>query len=297
MRTSNSGVYVLEHDAQGGGYIMTDIPPMKDFKLLGHRKWQDYTMEKTRPKVAMVGFADGITQVPWKDESMEIWTCNDLPQHLNTKRFDRSFQFHSDHDRMRVAWPDWQQHLYWLYAQHDYPIYMQHKYANVPSSVRFPKKEIEAMVPHGWYFAHSFCWMVAFAILLEFEEIHLYGCGGSSGEPLSAMACMHYWMGVAEGRGIKVEIHGEGELFVIDQIVRSRKQYGYDLTRLVLKHEGLDPLSGVIPPTEGTDYPELDELQLYGEAKGKGWSVGRGDTYDDPAGEVANFELSDDNGS
>jgi hypothetical protein len=234
-----------------------------------------------RPKVALVGFAEGSMLTPWKDEGMEVWSCNDLPQRFKGYRFDRCFQFHSDHDRMRVTWPDWESHLMWLRQPHDLLIYMQEDYDNVPSGIRFPKEKIEAMVPHGWYFAHSFCWMIAFAILLEFEEIHLYGVGASSGEPLSAMACMHYWMGVAEGRGIKIVIHGEGELFVIDQIVRSRKQYGYDLTRLVLKHEGIDPLSGVLPATNGADWPELDTLKLYAhlagrvlDAEGRGMKVG-----------------------
>ena len=244
-------------------------------KFLGHRSLYDYECKRMRPKVAMVGFADGVVQVPWKDESFEIWSCNDLPQRYSTFRFDRCFQFHSDHDRMRVAWPEWENHLTWLRQPHDLIIYMQEEYANVPSGVRFPKEKIEAMVPHGWYFAHSFCWMIAFAILLEYEEIHLYGCSSMSGEPRSANVCMHYWIGVAEGRGIKIEIHGEGELFNIEQIVRSRKQYGYDLTRLVLEHEGPDPMSGVFPATNGSpDWPELDTLRLYGRLKAEDAEAG-----------------------
>ena len=246
-------------------------------KFLGHRRLWDYECKRMRPKVAMVGFAEGVVQVPWKDESFEIWSCNDLPQRYSSGpyRFDRCFQFHSDHDRMRVAWPEWENHLTWLHQPHDLIIYMQEEYANVPSGVRFPKEKIEAMVPHGWYFAHSFCWMIAFAILLEFEEIHLYGCSSMSGEPRSANVCMHFWIGVAEGRGIKIEIHGEGELFNIEQIVKSKKQYGYDLTRLVLEHEGPDPLSGVFPATNGSpDWPELDTLRLYGGLKGEDTPVG-----------------------
>ncbi len=246
-------------------------------KFLGHRRLCDYVCKRMRPKVAMVGFADGSMLVPWKDEACEIWSCNDLPQRYSASnfRFDRCFQFHSDHDRMRVAWPEWENHLRWLHQPHDLLIYMQEEYDNVQSGVRFPKEKIEQMVPHGWYFAHSFCWMVAFAILLEFEEIHLYGCGSTIGEPMSADRCMHYWIGVAEGRGIKVEIHGQGELFVIEQIVRSKKQYGYDLTRLVLEHEGPDPMSGVLSVTNGApDWPELDTLQLYGDLKAGDTPVG-----------------------
>ena len=254
---------------------VTDTDWRSKRKFLGHRNLHDYTLKRMRPKVAMVGFADGVVQVPWKDEAFEIWSCNDLPQRYSNFRFDRCFQFHSDHDRMRVAWPEWENHLAWLRHPHDLIIHMQEDYDNVPSGVRFPKEKIEAMVPHGWYFAHSFCWMIAFAILLEFEEIHLYGCGSTIGEPMSADRCMHYWMGVAEGRGIKVEVHGEGELFVIEQIVRSRKQYGYDLTRLVLEHDGPDPMSGVLPPTNGVpDWPELDTLQLYGRPKVEDAPVG-----------------------
>ncbi|KKL13267.1 hypothetical protein LCGC14_2527480, partial [marine sediment metagenome] len=227
----------------------------------------------------------GSQLVPWKDEDTEIWACNDLPQRYNGFRFDRCFQFHSDHDRMRVAWPEWENHLAWLRQPHDLLIYMQEEYDNVPSGIRFPKEKIEAMVPHGWYFAHTFCWMVAFAILLEYEEIHLYGVGSFSGEPMSADRCIHYWIGVAEGRGIKVEIHGEGELFVIEQVVRSKKQYGYDLTRLVLEHQGPDPMSGTFPPNGPPDYPELDTLQLYDRANTptKAGHVSIGIDVEDPA--------------
>jgi hypothetical protein len=53
---------------------------------------------------------------------------------------------------------------------------------------------------------------------------------------------------------------------VIDQIIRSRKQYGYSYTHLILKHEGIDPSDGQFPLTKDTDpaWPELDTLQLYG---------------------------------
>lgn len=246
-------------------------PKTYERQFLGSRRWQDWLLKRTRPKVALVGYADGSRSVPWGDESFEIWGCNDLPQRFEatmmSARFDRAFQWHSDHDRMRVVWPEWDQHLAWLAQTHDYPVYMQAAYANVPSSVRFPKELIEGMVPHGWFFAHSFCWMMAFAAFLGFDEIHLYGAGASMGEPLSAMKCLHYWMGVAEARGSLVVTHGEGELFTIDQIVRSQKQYGYDLTRLVLRHEGPDPASGWFPLTPTADgspdkWPELDERHV-----------------------------------
>ena len=48
------------------------------------------------------------------------------------------------------------------------------------------------------------------------------------GEPLSAWACLEYWIGYARGRGIRVVLAEDCNLFYNYRIVRDKRQYGYD---------------------------------------------------------------------
>ena len=54
--------------------VSQKIGPIYKGKYLGHRSLYDYECKRMRPKVAMVGFADGSMMAPWKDESFEIWS-------------------------------------------------------------------------------------------------------------------------------------------------------------------------------------------------------------------------------
>ena len=77
--------------------------------------------------------------------------------------------------------------------------------------------------------------MVAFAALLKAKEISLHGIGLNmeSREPISARACLEYWCGVAAGRGAKITVAKDCDLFLQYHVVKSRTVYGYDDVRLV----------------------------------------------------------------
>lgn len=53
------------------------------------------------------------------------------------------------------------------------------------------------------------------------------------GEPIGARACLEYWLGVAEAKGIAVEVFGRGDVFKTYQLLRSDKQYGPEDVHLV----------------------------------------------------------------
>jgi hypothetical protein len=124
--------------------------------------------------------------------------------------FDRWFQLHTP-AYMRRHWnkPDeWPQHEEWLRREHPFPIYMQRRYKKYPSSVEFPREQVEELGPLGHYQLFTFSWLLAYAISEGFERIGLFGVDGGPGEPLGSRACLEYWIGFAHGRGIEVEVVG-----------------------------------------------------------------------------------------
>ena len=181
-----------------------------------------------RRNVAIVGFQHERYEAPFDDPEWECWGMNYLHTSMKTTDYawDRWFQLHK-RQWLQLHEPDhFGLHHLWMMDQR-IPIYVADEWPDVRSAVPYPKDEVEAM-PKGKYHAGSFDWMVAFAILKRFKRIALYGVNlTGGGEPLSARPCLEYWLGVAAGRGIEIEVHG-GDTFRIYHLVRSNLQYGYD---------------------------------------------------------------------
>jgi len=104
------------------------------------------------------------------------------------------------------------------------------------NQVLFPRASL-ARQPRADYHASSFDWLVAYAVHLKATVIHLHGArfalDSNREEPISAQACLEYWCGYAEGRGIKVVEHRDCEMFVQFHLVQSHSVYGYDDVRMV----------------------------------------------------------------
>lgn len=125
-----------------------------------------------RTKVAIVGFAPGWQQAPFKDESFEIWTLNEaykmLPQ-VEGAGADRWFEIHSRQSPSKNK----EEHINFL-KQCPVPLYMWDHYDDMPNSIKFPKDEIVSLFGTS-YFTNSISWMIAMAIYEGFETIHVYG--------------------------------------------------------------------------------------------------------------------------
>ena len=201
-----------------------------------------------RTKVAIVGFAESKHLAPWTDPAFEFWTLNMTQKDLEHVAGSRWFELHQR--KYLEAHPLWRDNFRWhvtTFRQWKHtPLYVWDKadWPDCPTAVTYPKKAIELDFPRGAYHQGSFDWILALAIYERFQEIHLYGWDASrGGEPLAARACLEYWVGIAEGRGIKVYTPDVGDLFATYQLVRSHKQYGYHDAQLV---EGIyDPVPGV----------------------------------------------------
>lgn len=197
-------------------------------------------------KVAIIGKAPNRIFAPWGEPSWELWGLNDTavcPRHPEgcegippIRAHTRWFQLHPPR-YLRVHYPKGIDNLNALWKRRNgVRLYMDRHYKAYPSSEPFPKQKVEKMVPHGAYHASSFDWLLALAVLEGFKEIHLYGVAlytppVMNGEPLSGRPCLEYWAGVAEGRGLKVIVHGtDGDLFKVIHVARlvSDLQYGWD---------------------------------------------------------------------
>lgn len=207
------------------------------------RWWEGADWPKPNPgkkprKVAIVGFGTTGTLAPFGEPGWELWSLNDpivrigIPERHS---FTRWFQLHpprylGKHYKRGIG--DLANH--WG-EKTGIRLYMDRHYPEYPDSEAYPHDAVEKLAGHGWFHASSFDWMFALAILEGFHEIEVFGLDFfaypiTNREPISALHCMAYWVGVAEGRGIKVTVHGGGHLFKIIHFAayESQLQYGWD---------------------------------------------------------------------
>jgi hypothetical protein len=176
-------------------------------------------------KVSIVGFADTRDECPFSDPTMEIWGINDL--HRALPRYDRWFDIHvrdniqadvkAGRSPADACGLEPLKHL-------NVPVYMQEAFPDIPTSIRFPAKEI--MDRFGRYFTNSISFLIALAILENYEEIHIYGVDMAVGkEYIKERPSVEYMIGIARGRGIKVVIPDACDL------LKTRFVYAYEEKR------------------------------------------------------------------
>ena len=171
-------------------------------------------------------------RLAWK--ARELWGLNGM---FRTRQlpWTRWFNLHRlahlrrdwrDGLEIEIAWANYLPHV---------PFYGITPWPWIRHSHAFPLTKIRSLPRGGRYHAGSYDMLVAFAVWLGFKRIELYGIGLNleSGEPVSARACLEYWLGVAAGRGIEVFVHPKCDIFAQYHYVKSRTVYGYDDVRLV----------------------------------------------------------------
>lgn len=170
-----------------------------------------------KKKIAIVGFApSSLNKAPFGDKSFEIWGVNEL--YKIVPRVDVLFELH-DYEFL-VSKERNQEHLQWL-RKAKIPIFMQQRFADIPQSVPFPKDEI--IQEFGRYFTNSISWMIAMAIWVNAEEIHLYGVDMATNEEYQHQRpSVEYFIGIARGRGIGVYIPPECDMLKCFHL------YGYE---------------------------------------------------------------------
>lgn len=182
-------------------------------------------------KVVMLGgVAEEKYWHPYPDA--EIWGLNGIrPKWV--KKFDRMFNIHT-RSNLEAEWKKGlEKDIAWANKNPNVPFYVIEPWPEALSTVAFPRSEMNFGRPN--YHCGSFDWMVAFAIHLGATEIDLHGIqlNMAGGEPISARACLEFWCGFAEGKGIKVTTARDCDLFWQYHLVRVKNVYGYDDMPLV----------------------------------------------------------------
>lgn len=158
-------------------------------------------------RVAIVGFSSSRDRAPFDQAEWEIWGLNAIYKLFpEAPHWDRWFELHKRLVNLEDEGPE---HI-WKLAEMKCPIYMQEYYEDIPASVPYPLEKVtKAFRP---YLTSTFSFMAALAILEGFQEIGVYGVDTADEEWGSQRPSLEYFLGIAEGRGIKVTIPAESSL-------------------------------------------------------------------------------------
>jgi len=162
-------------------------------------------------KVAILGRASGWNDAPFSDPSWEIWSLNyiyKIIRKLPNGRWDRWFDIH---EKTRKD----QQHRQEL-AKMNCPVYVTQQW-DIPNAVLYPMEEIKreffANVNREQFFTSSIPYMIALALYEGFDEISLYGINqATKTEYEKHIQCTAFWLGIALGRGVRVEVQKHSSL-------------------------------------------------------------------------------------
>lgn len=195
-------------------------------------------------KLAIVGMGKGWHLAPWKNPNYECWTLNSAWKNIfNAKTLAAPksvtawFELHS-RLYLRKEWNGLKHHFKAL-GLLTVPVYVQRAadWPELHDARTFPRRHLRHCHPRGDYHASSFDWMLQFALTVGYKDISIWGVDfgpTDAGEPISARACLEYWIGYAEASGVKVRMKGPTGLFWIYNYTRERTPYHYDDTwRLV----------------------------------------------------------------
>lgn len=172
------------------------------------------TVEPHKKKVAIIGGSSSRVLAPWDDYSWECWGLNEIEQ----ERAERRFELHPigvQNPSELIKLGNYTEPVYLLKLDDD----------NVPMGVRYPIEKVLAVSGARDYFTCTFAYQVALAISEGFEEIGLWGVNlawGSPRERTVERTCLEWWLGLSEGKGIKVTTPSS------DDLLSHHYRYGYD---------------------------------------------------------------------
>lgn len=168
-------------------------------------------------KVAIVGCAETWSFAPFNDLSVEIWTFNHL-MFEKVPRFNRYFDLHIPYKNYFKSFPEYAEFL----KNNQDKLYIMDKHSDFPNANVIDWKKISEDFRHE-YFTSTMAWLVALAIYEGYQEISLYGVDLLLlDEYAEQKPCIEYWLGYAEGKGIKVNIQESSNL------MRPKQLYGIE---------------------------------------------------------------------
>ena len=168
-------------------------------------------------KVAICGTAETLSMAPFEDDSFDIWGCATCVGHEPFKRATMLFEMHK-----RDRWIKRLENINKLGV----PVMMQDRFKDVPTAIEYPIKAITEKL--GRYFTNSISYMVALAIMQDYDHIALFGVHfATNPEYEFERPNLEYYLGLARGLGIDVYVPKEAD------ILYSSRLYGYDHSDII----------------------------------------------------------------
>ncbi|MHA1305178.1 MAG: hypothetical protein ACTSQE_15930 [Candidatus Heimdallarchaeaceae archaeon] len=108
------------------------------------------------------------------------------------------------------------------------------KYPEIPLSQEFPLKAAmwKFRIP---YLSNTICYMIAYALLMGYKRIDLWGTSfNAKAEYIIERAAVEYWLGLAVGMGVEVNIktpsmllkHQDGYIYGYNESIKQLKEKG-----------------------------------------------------------------------
>lgn len=192
-------------------------------------------------KLAIVGAEEKTRgNAPWDDESFDIWLVNEWAMSSWCRRFTATLDVHwpqiytdPKYDRGTGYWK-------WLREKRGKPVYMQDVDPDIPDSVKFPLQEINAEFLSTLKYENrpvknfrtsmSFC--LALAMYQGYDQIDFYGIELAGNEFKGQRANFAFWVGVAAGRKVKINLHCsrgvfDGPLYGYEGFMKTNSSYDY----------------------------------------------------------------------
>lgn len=142
----------------------------------------------------------------------DVWVFNEALSNQNEvwcPRADAVFQMHVETIWRNPNNRNDKGHADWLKTQRDTVVYMQEMYIDVPMSRKYPLEEVlSGLHINKRYITSSVAYALALASHLGYKRIELYGVEMETDtEYRYQRDGVTFWVGVAVGRGIEVELH------------------------------------------------------------------------------------------
>lgn len=195
-----------------------------------HYEKREHAMTKYK-KVAIVGGGPTRTQAPIKDPTWEIWSLG--RNRFRFHRLHRWFEMHSiPQIRAYRGNPKTKRPFgeYWRFLKTlKRPVVMQKVHKAIPTSEAYPIDD--ALAAFGRCFTSSVSYMIALAILEEYEHIGLWGVDMKSNEEyVYQRDAVRYLLGCGKQRGSRIHLPASCPIDVPNnaQPVQTDVLYGYD---------------------------------------------------------------------
>lgn len=178
-----------------------------------------------RTKVAITGAGKSLRELPWSSAEWEIWGINNFWNAMRDERDRlracRWFELHPP-TSLSDGGPQDPDDMIWLRSC-PVPIYTTHPFPENPNAIEFPVDVLAAQ--YRDYFSCTFAYQIALALSEGFQEIAVHGLElvyGTQREATVERACVDWWLGFAEGQGVKITIPSG------DHVVCHWSRYGFD---------------------------------------------------------------------